>query len=208
MIRGRPGFLLLVLPALALTLLLGAGPAGEDSPVPPEQRSWIGKGTRTAGFWLGPAFGTRAINSSQQHDLHLAGVSYGRVLGGLRAPRRWYRGYLEIVGEFYGGRQHEPSDASLAGFTVLVRRDFAAGPRWLPFVQAGAGLTWADIRDGDLSTDLELGLQVGGGACLRVGRGLALTLQYRWVHLSNAGLDSPNLGVDAHLLAAGLTWFF
>jgi opacity protein-like surface antigen len=194
--------------ALLLALAAAAGPADEEDSGPETGRSWIRKGTSTAGFWTGPAFGTRAIGSSQKHDMVLVGGSYGRVLTGLRAPRRWYRGYLELAGEVFGGRQQEPSRASLAGLTLFARRHFATGPRWLPFVQAGLGLAWTDIRDGDLSTDLEISVQLGGGARLRLGRRVALGLEYRWLHLSNAGVQTPNLGVDAHVLAAGLTWFF
>ena len=36
----------------------------------------------------------------------------------------------------------------------------------------------------------------------------ALTLQYRALHLSNAGIQEPNHGVNAQMFYAGLTWFF
>jgi hypothetical protein len=37
---------------------------------------------------------------------------------------------------------------------------------------------------------------------------MAVTAEGRWLHLSNAGLDHPNQGVNTSMVMVGLNWFF
>jgi len=37
---------------------------------------------------------------------------------------------------------------------------------------------------------------------------VAFTLEYRFIHLSNAGMDVPNQGVNDSTGLLGVTWFF
>ena len=36
----------------------------------------------------------------------------------------------------------------------------------------------------------------------------ALSLQYRFTHISDGGIAAPNGGLNQHILYAGLSWFF
>lgn len=166
------------------------------------------KGIWHAGFSLGGGLGARWLGSQEEHDFVLGTVHGGRVLSGVVAQDHWYRGNWELIGEFFGGRQLNPNDAYVAGFTPLLRYDFATGTRWVPFLEGGAGVSGTDIGQPDLATRFEFHLVVGGGVHWFWRENLAATFQYRFAHLSNAGIERPNNGVNANVFLVGLTWFF
>ena len=90
----------------------------------------------------------------------------------------------------------------------MLRYDFATRSKWVPFVDFGAGATATGIRNGDLSTIFEFNLQAGLGTHFFLRNDLALTFQYRFIHLSNAGIEFPNVGVNTSNFLLGLSWFF
>jgi lipid A 3-O-deacylase len=130
------------------------------------------------------------------------------VFSHLKGTGHWYSGNWELLGDLFGGFQYHPDRAYLAGVTPILRYEFATGTRFVPFIDLGAGATLTDIRDGDLSTKFEFNLQYGFGTHYFLRDDLALTAQYRFIHLSNAGISSPNLGVNNNTVYLGLSWFF
>jgi hypothetical protein len=76
----------------------------------------------------------------------------------------WFRGNWELVGEIFGGEQFHPDAAYFVGGGPHLRYNFAAGHRWVPFLDLGAGATATDIRNSDISTTFEFNLQAGAGA--------------------------------------------
>jgi opacity protein-like surface antigen len=142
------------------------------------------------------------------HNWWITAAQYSHVLSDLRGAGHWYGGNWEFVGQLFGGEQFYPSHAYFVGVTPILRYDFAAGHRLVPFVDAGAGLTATDIRDGELSTTFEFNLQIGAGIHWFVADDVALTFQYRFIHLSNAGIEYPNNGVNNNTILLGVTAFF
>jgi len=166
------------------------------------------KGAEEIGGSVGGGLGMRILGSGHAHDWGLGVAQYGIMLSGVVATDHWYRGNVEFVAQLFGGEQFHPDTAYIVGMTPMLRYNFALGHRVVPFIDAGAGVTFTDIRDGDLSTTTEFNLQLGAGARFFMCDNLALTLQYRFIHLSNAGAASPNLGVNTGSLLLGLAWFF
>ena len=78
----------------------------------------------------------------------------------------------------------------------------------MPFENIGAGALPTDIRGGDLSATFQFSVQREAGLHLFLCDNLALTIEYRFVHLSNGGIAVPNQGVDTSTALAGLTGFF
>jgi len=166
------------------------------------------KGVEEFGITAGAGLGMKIFGGSREHDWYLGAIQYGWMISSLEARDHWYRGNWELLGEAFGGRQFDPKSAYFFGFTPLLRYNFAPGRRWAPFIDAGAGLTDTDIRDGDLSANFEFNLQMGAGVRYFLRDDLALTLQYRFIHISDASITSPNLGVNNSTLLIGVSWFF
>jgi lipid A 3-O-deacylase len=163
---------------------------------------------RLAGFSAGVGIGVIAFGGSEKHDMALVAGRYGWALTGLLGGDRWYRGNLLLLGELFGGWQFDPNGAYLVGITPVLRYAFATGSRWMPFVDAGAGISLTDINGPDLSGNFQFNLQVGAGLHYFFRDDLAFTVGYRWLHLSNAGIEQPNLGVNTQVISVGLDWFF
>ena len=166
------------------------------------------RGAQSIGLTLGPGFGMTILGSEKAHDWGLANFQYGAVITDLLAEDHWFRGNLEFGGQLFGAGQYRPDAGFLVGSGPFLRYDLATGSRWVPFIQAGVGLAATDIRNGDLSTTFEFALQAGVGLHYFLRDNLAFTLQYLFIHISNAGIDSPNLGLNNSTFLLGLTCYF
>lgn len=174
-------------------------------------RSDIGSGfkagTYNAGFMAGGTIGTPVWGTRQHHDLALGNVNAGWIL-----PPSFRQtvlaGNLELRGELFGGGQFHPREHYVTGLTVVPRYDFATGSRFVPFIDGGLGLTATDIGRPDLGGIFEFNLQFGTGAYYFIRPDLAVSIEYRWLHISDAGITKVNQGVNAQFIAGGLTWFF
>ncbi|MFZ0829498.1 MAG: acyloxyacyl hydrolase [Verrucomicrobiia bacterium] len=172
----------------------------------------VGEGFRssvqTLSLTAGATAGFQAFGGQQDHDLALASLSYGHMLGQVVGDDHWYRGNWELRGEFFGGSQFSPSSYWLVGLTPHLRFNLATGTRWVPFVDGGAGVTATGIGPPDLSGIFEFNLQVNTGVNWFVRNNLALTIEAGYMHISCAGIHDPNQGLNCAKGMVGLTCFF
>ena len=198
-------------------LLLGAGWLGclpalwAGDPGAP----WIdgvGTGLRrhshALGVVAGVGWGGSQWGSRQPHDLAWLGARYSWIVSDVLAADSWWRGNVELAGELFGGGQFSPSGRYLCGMTPFLVYNFATGTPWMPFIGAGAGVTLTNIGEPDLSTRFQFNDQLVLGTHYFFDERVATTFQYRFVHLSNAGIREPNNGVNTHMVFAGVTWFY
>jgi hypothetical protein len=200
--------------ALGVLVLAGIGSAAAQSNSSLESRSiWsdgnIGEGFRggvqNIGLTFGAGFGTKS--GDRAHDLVLAMLRYGRMFCPVGADH-WYNGNWGIGAELFGGAQVSPDSAYIMGGAPMVRYNFASEMRWVPFVEAGFGVTTTDIKGRDLSTTVQFKSEAGLGLHYFVRQRTAITLQYHFFHLSNGGIKRPNGGVNINSFALGLSRFF
>ena len=172
----------------------------------------VGRGFRRGathyGFEIGAGPGVSHFGSQQAHDLAVGKLQAGLMLSRPLWEDHWYGGNLELLGELFGGRQFHPEDAYLFGITPVLRYNFTTGTRLVPFLDAGAGLTVTDIGEPDLSTKFQFNDQAGAGVHWFMDDHSTVTVSCRWVHISNAGIEEPNLGTNSLLFFAGMSWFF
>ena len=164
--------------------------------------------TQTFSLEAGVGVGMAAFGSTQAHDLALISLSYGHMWGPVCGKGHWYRGNFEYRIELFGGAQYFPSTHYLVGLTPHFRYTFATGTRWIPFLDAGAGVTATSISHPDLGGTFEFNLQPGLGMHCFLRDNLALTGEVKYMHMSCAGIDKPNLGLNDVIVWIGLTWFF
>ncbi|MGO8990850.1 MAG: acyloxyacyl hydrolase [bacterium] len=160
------------------------------------------------GGTFGAGFGIRVFGTSVDHDLALASANLGWVFTDVMASDKWYRGNLELLVELFGGEQFKPNDRYFIGLTPLLRYNFATGSRWVPFVDAGAGVSSTNIDDRDLTGNFQFNLQGGVGTHYFLSDRTALTVQYRWLHFSDAHTRLPNNGTNTEMFQVGVSWFF
>ena len=166
------------------------------------------KGVSEAGLSLGVGVGMSMFGTTQAHDLALAKFHFGRVFSGVVGEDNWHRGNWEWVGEAFAGAQFNPREAYVVGLTPVLRYNFATGTRWVPFFDAGAGVTLTDIGRPDLGGVFQFNLQTGPGVRWFMSRDTVLTFQYRFLHISNASIQDPDHGVNTSVFYVGVSRFF
>lgn len=166
------------------------------------------KGLTDFGFSLGAGAGAEILGSSREHDLALASFHFGRVLSGLLAKERWYRGNFELLGELFAGSQFSPDSRFFAGLTPLLRYNFMTGSRWIPFADLGVGVSLTDIGKPDLGGLFEFNLQLGAGSHYFYQKDKAFTIECKHLHFSSAGINDPNRGTNTEMVTAGFSWYF
>jgi lipid A 3-O-deacylase len=70
------------------------------------------------------------------------------------------------------------------------------------------GPSVTDVRGPDLSTTFEFNLQAGVGLHYFWRDNATITVECRYLHLSNSGLKEPNQGVNTVGFLVGFSWFF
>ncbi len=137
----------------------------------------------------------------------------------------FYRGALYWVAEAGGVFSVSDSDRL---FPDGIRRTTASAPayqlgfvpiqgeykflsphrRWAPTILVGAGFSYGDFNDGaiEISTDFEFILNAGAGVEYFLEDNKSVSVGYRLWHLSNSNIESPNIGLNAHLMTVGFSF--
>ena len=105
-----------------------------------------------------------------------------------------------------GGAFHPK--ARLLGYALLFRLQGRNCGRFAPFFDFGAGIqdTTLDRHAPEISGSLQFSPQGGPGAAYFFSPRRALVIQYRYLHMSNAGIQAPNHGFNASMLSVGFRW--
>jgi len=95
----------------------------------------------------------------------------------------------------------------LVGFSPLMVEYKFLNPKrkWAPTFLAGAGFSmtnWKDQADYELGSEFEFLLHIGTGIEVFRQSG-SFSFNYRLFHLSNAGMQRPNIGLNSHVFSFG-----
>ncbi len=126
-------------------------------------------------------------------------------MGGQRGSG-WFKGRLEWAPELWLGLFTHPYVRPLIGVIPLqYRYVFQPEGRLRPYLFAGAGFLYANVNRRETRSDWNFNPQVGVGCYYSVNDATSLILEYRHVHISNAGLEDENSGMNNHTFLAGVS---
>ena len=119
----------------------------------------------------------------------------------------WYQGawfYHMEAGLAFSDRD----DKFLVGWSpVMAQYKFLSPERnWAPTVLLGAGFSmtnWKDVAKRELGSEFQFLLHGGAGLEFFKKEG-AYSINYRFFHVSNAGIKFPNIGLNAHMFTLGM----
>ena len=135
-------------------------------------------------------------------------LQIGYTLTDVRGPFP-VRGSLEVIFEPTFMITTSPSTTFGEGASFLLRYNFVTGTRWVPFLDLGIGILHWNLRlPTILETRFNFMLQAGPGLHYFATDHLAITGQVRLHHISNAGIESPNIGVNSSVYLLGVSYFF
>ena len=131
----------------------------------------------------------------------------------------WQKNLTGLIGEsWYKGALFYHAEAGVAiaadrggntqwGFSPLMAQYKFLSPdrKWAPNFLAGAGFSygdWNDLATREIATPFEFLLHIGAGVEFYNQTG-AWSANYRLWHVSNAGIEFPNIGLNAHIFSLG-----
>lgn len=123
------------------------------------------------------------------------------------------RGNLEGLMQLGGSVVTEGFGNYMVEYDLLLRYNIVY-PQWkvVPYFQVGVGVLYNDLykdqTQGLIGQSIEFTPQASLGFRYILGKRWSLGVEGMYHHISNAGLDERNTGVNAFGGFIGLTWFF
>jgi hypothetical protein len=117
------------------------------------------------------------------------------------------RGALEVGLEGWYQRYVEPG-ATAAGLKLAGRYHFVGLGALAPYVEVLAGAGGTDLEVREIRSDFTFVLEAGVGLSYFLQRNLAVNVGYRFQHISNGNVESPNRGFNSDAGVLGVTYLF
>ncbi len=95
--------------------------------------------------------------------------------------------------------------AHVGGLASLLKYNFRTGTNFTPFLEAGAGVSYATIKVPRGGTNFNFILQTGVGLQYAISDRHALSFQWLYHHLSNADTSTHNPGLNTSLFLLGFS---
>lgn len=108
----------------------------------------------------------------------------------------WFQYYLE------------PKTATAEGMKAAVRYHFLSASPIFPYVEVTAGAAGTSLKVLEIRSSFTLVLEAGVGLSYFVAPGVAVTGGYRFQHISNGNVESPNRGFNSDTGTLGVSFFF
>lgn len=118
------------------------------------------------------------------------------------------KGRVDFILEPYAHTILKPDSNVEMGTDFLLKYVFPLTDKVQPYIKGGEGLSYMTAHTKEQSTQFNFVSQIGAGVHVFLKEDLALNLEYRFRHLSNAGIDHPNNGINTDFVLAGVTFFF
>ena len=101
-----------------------------------------------------------------------------------------------------------PERNTETGVNFLLKYILTPGKNIQPYLKAGIGLVHITQETRDQVDGFNFLPQAGLGCSFFIKENSALSLEYRFRHLSNAGFKRPNSGIDADMFLMGVKFTF
>jgi len=119
------------------------------------------------------------------------------------------KGLVEFLLEPFANTVISPDNNAEVGFNLLFRYAFPLTERFYPYIEGGVGFVYMTQHTLEQSTQYNFVPQGGVGVIYFIKKNkLALNAGYRYRHLSNASIKSPNGGINVNMFLAGLSLFY
>ena len=157
------------------------------------------KGDHTRGLLGGIGVGYRPPWAPTRSDV---------AFGAFHPRLGWFvHDRLEVYGEGTLFVYAAPDRDLTAGIgAIAARYHLRASGRWIPYVHGGLGLLWTSLDVREIDRTFNFQHFVGIGWRQHRARGPRLVVELRSHHISNAGTDGDNLGVNAIVALTGVEW--
>ncbi len=119
----------------------------------------------------------------------------------------WYKGRHELLMELPLHLVVDPKVSPIVGGYLLGSWKFTSLDNWAPYVFAGGGILYVDLGLPTMGSRLDFSYQGGTGVQYFITKDTAISLEYRYHHISNAGTASPNEPLNSSKFLLGIAFF-
>jgi len=193
-------------------LVPNAGHSADPSSTTPQPPYALLEGTNEFGFWAGGSPTSNvAIGRTPDTSLLLVGLRYGRVLKAWDSVSLQYTLDILPAAVVFQPSSVRRGGATIygAGITPLGLKFNFGQQTWIkPFVAASVGFLYFtdDVPVPD-SSHFNFTPEVGLGLQFFLAPKRAVTIGYKYFHISNAGTGNHNPGLDNNVIYAGFSFF-
>ncbi|MFA5038359.1 MAG: acyloxyacyl hydrolase [Candidatus Omnitrophota bacterium] len=183
-------------------MLAGALPASAERP-----EHGIGKWLQEVGVFAGYT----KSGLKYQGDLEAipVGMRFGFDLKPFLEKFGWSpKGMFEVMYEAFISTIYSPRDNVELGASVFLKYSYPLTSRLFPFIEIGSGPYYMTLSTYEQSTQFNFISQGGAGLTYFLKKDLAVNVEYRRRHVSNASIKSPNAGIDGDVYLLGLSLYF
>ena len=188
----------------SLTLAQQTAPPPSSPPAASEQPRWANRGHWNFGLQVGYGVENAIPRNISHVNLLIFQPQLGLIVKDFKsgAVRRF-----EIVNEGVIGNAVHPG-GHLLGMTLIFRFDGKPRGNVIPFFDAGASAmhTTLATRAPEVSGTTQFMPQGGLGIQYFFRPQRAFVVEYRYFHMSNAGLQQPNEGFNGSMITLGFRW--
>jgi lipid A 3-O-deacylase len=171
------------------------------------------KGTTEWGIMAGYGLSNSLGPSKSGIDFVTLMPRFGYVFAGIQANPP-LKGSLEGVVEAVPALVAFEDSQTIygGGFNLLLRYDFATGTRVVPFLEGGAGILLSTPQSTDRQSQFRASqfnftLQIAPGIRYFLNKRAALSLEYRFHHISDANTTEHNPGLNSDFVLLGFSIF-
>ena len=118
----------------------------------------------------------------------------------------WFRGKFEWNPELYCATFTKPFVRPIIGITPL-QFQYALEPirRFAPYITGGAGVLWTNLKRHETDSHVNFNSQAALGVRYALTQRSSLIAEYRYTHVSNAGIREPNSGLNTNSFLVGIS---
>lgn len=119
----------------------------------------------------------------------------------------WFKGRPQLLAELPVHLAVDPKVSPMVGVSVLGSWKFTAAKEFVPYLFFGAGVLYVDLEMKSSGSKANFVYQGGAGIQYFLGKKTAVELEYRYHHISNAGLDRRNAPINSGKVLVGVSFF-
>ncbi|MFM8409474.1 MAG: acyloxyacyl hydrolase [Alphaproteobacteria bacterium] len=119
---------------------------------------------------------------------------------------RWHLDFQYVLEAWAGGTHSPYTSAFEIGVNpISLRLAWDRGQQFVPYLQGGLGVMYTSLQGVRTGGPFEFDELFGIGIEAFVTKRFALTVEYRYRHMSNAGIYEDNRGLDTQFVLFGIT---
>ena len=180
-----------------------AGPKGPLEAKPQQGPSWLKEFGVLSGFSRG------SLKDKDDYEIVPVIMRFGIDLkAALGKEDSNPKDLLEFEFEPFLGAGTSPDANAEIGAALLVKYGRFIFKKLCLYIEGGTGFIYLSQHTREQSTQFNFVDQAGGGIHYFIKRNIAINIGYRYRHVSNGSIKSPNKGIDSNMVLAGISWFY